>query len=216
MGEINYSGVGLSLPKRQEHTVAIMMILEWQDVSVDAYERVNDAMGIRSDADAPEGLIEHVAALTEDDELVIVDLWESAEALDRFVQTRLGPAIERLELPQSEARIAEVHNHRAGAAGEGNVLILVEVPDASTDDYDAMARSMPSHADDGHQPWHLHTAATDGENVVVVDMWASEEAFGQFAQDEIVPAAQQAGVTGIDHRALRVHNRIRGRATVTP
>jgi heme-degrading monooxygenase HmoA len=193
----------------------VLMILEWEGVGVDDYERVNEAMGIRSDADAPDGLVEHVAGLTENDELVIVDLWESAEKLDAFFQTRLGPAIQQLELPEREARVAQVHNHQPGTADEGNVLILIEVEDAGTETYDAMASTMPAHADDGPgHPGHVHIAATDGTSLIVADLWPSEDAFGQFAEEQVGPAAQQAGVTDMDQQALRVHNRIRGAAAV--
>ena len=196
--------------------MAILMILEWQGVTTDDYARVNETIGIHSNADAPDGLIEHICALTDDDELVIADLWESEEKLGTFFETRLGPAIHQLELPESQPRIAPVHNHEPGTASEGNTLILIEVEGASTDDYDAMRATMPSHADDspGH-PGHVHIAATDGNSVIVADLWPSPEAFGQFAQDEIGPAAQKAGVTDFDQRTLRVHNRIRGRSAIS-
>ena len=193
--------------------MAVLMILEWQDVTTSDYERVNETIGIRGDADAPDGLIEHVAALTEDDEMVIVDLWESEAALGRFIETRLAPAIKQLGLPESEPRLAHVHNHQRGTAGEGNTLILIEVEDATTADYDAMTGSMPAHAEDGPgHPGHVHIAATDGNSLLVADLWPSPEAFGQFAQEQVGPAAQKAGVTTMDQRTLRVHNRIRGRS----
>jgi hypothetical protein len=190
--------------------MAVMMILEWQGVSADDYARLNDTLGIHGDADAPPGLVEHVAALTDDDELVICDVWESDEALGSFFDERLGPAIHQLGLSEPAHRRADVHNHRPGNASEANVLILIEAPGMTTGDYNAMAGTMPSHAEDASQPWHVHIAAADDDGVVVADLWASPEEFGQFAQDEIIPAAQQAGVAGIDHRVLRVHNRIRG------
>jgi hypothetical protein len=34
--------------------MAVLMILDWQGVSTDDDDRVNEVMGIRSDADAPE------------------------------------------------------------------------------------------------------------------------------------------------------------------
>jgi hypothetical protein len=49
---------------------------------------------------------------------------------------------------------------------------------------------------------------------LVADLWPSPEAFGQFAQEQVGPAAQRAGVTSMNQRTLRVHNRIRGRSAV--
>src|SRR6476660_8804670 len=102
--------------------MAVLMILEWEGVTPEQYKQVNDEMGIRSEADAPEGLIEHIAALTDDDELVIADLWESDQALGKFFESRLAPALRKLEMPQSQPRILPVHNHQRGTASEGNVL----------------------------------------------------------------------------------------------
>jgi hypothetical protein len=111
--------------------VAIMMILEWEGVSPEQYARVNETMGIASDADAPDGLISHVAAIDEHGEMAIVDLWESEQALGSFVENRLGPALAEAGIPQSQPRIHPVHNQMHSPV-EGNVLILIEVDDTST------------------------------------------------------------------------------------
>jgi heme-degrading monooxygenase HmoA len=195
--------------------MAILMILEWEGVSPQEYEQVNEEMGIRSDADAPEGLIEHVAALTDEGELVIADLWESEQALGTFFESRLAPAIRKLGLPESQPRMVPVHSHIPGTASQGNTLILIELEGATTDDYDAMAAEMPAHAADGPgHPGHVHIAGSDGKTLYVADLWPSAEAFGQFAQEQVGPAAAKADVSSMKQRALKVHNRIRGRARV--
>jgi hypothetical protein len=192
----------------------IMMILDWQDVTTDQYDRVNEVMGILSDDDAPDGLIEHTAAVNEDGSLVIVDLWESPEQLQKFVGERLIPAVEQVGIPQSEPRVMPVHNTIEGAGSEGNVLILIEV-EADTDVYDNMAGDMDAHADPATHPVHIHAAATDGTSVVVADLWESEEEFGRFAQEQIGPAAAKHGVEGVAPRSAQVHNRLRGRSRAT-
>jgi heme-degrading monooxygenase HmoA len=195
--------------------MAVLMIFEAEGATSEQYAQLNEELGIRSDADAPEGLIEHVAALTDDDQLVVVDLWESEQALGRFFESRLGPALHKLELPEAQPRIMPVHNHQPGTASEGDFLMLIEVEGATTDDYDAMSSEMPAHAADGPgHPGHLHIAASDGSGLMVADLWPSPEAFGKFAQEQVGPAAAKAGVTEIQPRVMRVHNRIRGRARV--
>jgi heme-degrading monooxygenase HmoA len=196
--------------------MAIMMILESQDATTEDYARLNDTMGLHSDADAPDGLIEHIAALTDDEQLVVVDVWESEEALGAFFETRLGPAIKQLGLPQAQPRMAHVHNHQKGSAAEGNTLILIDVEGGTTDQYDAMSGSMEAHREGGPgHPGHVHVAASDGKSLLVADLWPSPEAFGKFVQEQVGPAAQKAGVTAMDQRTLTVHNRIRGRSAVT-
>jgi hypothetical protein len=53
----------------------------------------------------PAGLISHVAAIDEDGELTIVDLWESEGALGRFVERRLSPAMAEVGVPEAQPRI---------------------------------------------------------------------------------------------------------------
>ena len=53
----------------------------------DAVQKVLDMAGNR-----PDGLILHTAAETSSGEVQIVDVWESNEAIDAFVQQRLMPA----------------------------------------------------------------------------------------------------------------------------
>ncbi len=190
--------------------MAVMMILDWEGVTPEQYAQVNDTMGIHSDADAPDGLISHIAAIDESGELTIVDLWESEAALGRFYETRLGPALAEVGIPESQARTHPVHNAMHGS-GEANVLILIEVDDTGTDVYDRMAADMPEHTGDpSGYPWLQHSVATDGNGFVVADVWASEEAFGAFAEQRIGPAAQKHGMGPMRMKTLKVHNHLRG------
>jgi hypothetical protein len=98
-----------------------------------------------------------------------------------------------------------VHKELHGSAAEGNVLILIEVDDTSTDVYDRMAAEMPEHtgAASGY-PWLQHSVATDGDGFVVADLWPSEAAFGGFAEQRIGPAAQKHGMGPMRLKTLKV------------
>ncbi len=50
--------------------------------------------------------------------------------------------------------------------------------------------------------------------MLIVDLWDSVESFGAFAQTQIAPAAGDLE-SAIEPRFVPVHNRIRGRATVS-
>ena len=71
--------------------MAVLMMLEVPGGTVEQYERANEIMGIKGDADAPEGLISHVAART-DEGIVIADVWASEGDLERFFEERAGAA----------------------------------------------------------------------------------------------------------------------------
>lgn len=65
-----------------------------QDVPIDAafYGRITDRLG----RDVPPGLILHLAVERPEGGLRYVDVWESKEACERFVDARLHPVVHRL------------------------------------------------------------------------------------------------------------------------
>jgi Ni,Fe-hydrogenase maturation factor len=197
--------------------MAVMMIMDSPEATTDQYDKTNEILGIIGDENAPEGLIQHVAA-SDGNGLVIVDVWESAEAFGRFME-RVGPAAEEAGLggPVGDPPPPmQVHNRLTGQGSGPNVLILIDADGLTTDQYDQMASRMPAHADAGSDgPWFAHTAATRDGGIVVADVWDSPEAFGRFAEEQIGPAAQEAGMGPIEPRMLPVHNVITGRARVT-
>lgn len=57
----------------------------------------------------PDGQIAHIEAIT-DDGAQIIDVWESAEAYERFMQERLGPIFAAAGMPPIDTpRMLEVH-----------------------------------------------------------------------------------------------------------
>jgi hypothetical protein len=192
--------------------MSVLMLAEWEEASPDQYDRVNEVMGITGDSNAPDGLISHVAAICEDGGLLIADVWESPEALNAFFTERLSGALREVGIAEAKPRVLPLHNHSRGR-GEPNVVMLIEM-DATTDTYDKMRAEMPAHAGDGHShPAYSHTVATDGDKLVVVDLWASPEEFQQFAEEQIGPAAAKQGGGGIHAKSYRVHNTITGKTT---
>ena len=197
--------------------MAILMILDWQGVTADDYDRVRELMGIRSDADAPEGLLVHTAAVEDSGDVLVADVWESEAALGRFTQTQMMPAIQEAGLPAAEPRIFTVHNRLRGKSPDASVLTIVELEGATTNDYDRLAAEMPDEHTDGSHPSHEHVAASDGETLIVVDQWPSLEAFNAFVGSKVANAAETTGadLSSMRVRTPKLHNRIRGEARTT-
>jgi heme-degrading monooxygenase HmoA len=191
--------------------VAIVMRMEIPGGTIEQYEQINDALGIEGDETAPDGLILHMAGLSEDG-FLIVDAWESQEKLDAFFQSGgLGAALADANVPQVQPDIHQLHNIIPKGGGDhAGVIMEIEV-EGDTDLYDDMLTKMPSHAggDEAH-PVHAHIAAvTDDGKMYIVDLWESAEAFAAFAEEEIAPAAE--GRMGeVQPKFAPVHNVIRG------
>jgi hypothetical protein len=95
--------------------MAIVMVLEVPGASTEQYDQVNEAIGVYSSADAPDGLISHVCAVT-DKGLVICDVWSSQEELESFIESKIGPAMLKAGLYPDPPRFGQLH-HQLGKRG---------------------------------------------------------------------------------------------------
>jgi len=191
--------------------MAIMMILELDDATTDDYDAVNEAMGI-DENNLPQGLISHAAGPMDGGGLLLVDVWESEDDLNRFFSEQAGPALEQVGVSAKQPDIHQVHNHIPQGSGlHPNVIILVESEGFGADDYDAVTGQMDAHAGDGSDhPAVTHIAALrDDGSMVLVDIWESPEAANAFLEQQVGPAAASAGadVSKMDVRSVPVHNR---------
>jgi len=58
----------------------------------------------------PQGAIMHTASFDDAGDAHVADVWASPEALNNFVNTRLGPAMQKLNIPTPEVMVYPVHN----------------------------------------------------------------------------------------------------------
>ena len=84
------------------------MLMEWTGVTKDQYNQVIRILDLDKNPGA--GGIFHVAGFTAG-MLHVLDVWESQEAFDRFIQEKLGRALQEvgMSLPQ-RPKVVPVHN----------------------------------------------------------------------------------------------------------
>ena len=78
--------------------MAAALILEFEGVTLEHYNAVNDALGIdpgTGSGDWPDGLVSHSAGLNEDGHLVVMEVWDTPEHQARFMEERLAEALEK-------------------------------------------------------------------------------------------------------------------------
>jgi hypothetical protein len=90
------------------------------------------------------------------------------------------------------------------------VAVILDFPGATLEQYDQVVAAMgftPGGAAPPGALFHWVTATDDG--IRVTDVWESQEAFEQFAQEKIGPITQQVGFEGPPQTTiLPVHNHL--------
>jgi hypothetical protein len=81
-----------------------VLILEFRDADPALYDAVNEKLGLNQETgegDWPDGLTMHLGAEHADGNgLTVVEVWESREAQDAFMTSRLGPALGQAGAPE--------------------------------------------------------------------------------------------------------------------
>src|SRR3954470_8267368 len=99
--------------------MADALILELDGVGAEEYERVNGHLGIdmqSGEGNWPEGLLMHTAA-TKPGGLVIYEIWASQADQERFMEGRLGRALQEggIEEPPSRMEwLGHLNHHDLG------------------------------------------------------------------------------------------------------
>jgi hypothetical protein len=81
--------------------MSVVMIMEWPGVTKEQYEQTRKL--VKWETDIPQGAMFHVATF-DDKGLRVVDLWQSAEAFQSFVDKRLMPGVQQAGI-QGEPKV---------------------------------------------------------------------------------------------------------------
>jgi hypothetical protein len=88
--------------------MAVMMTMEWPGVSAAQYDELKRITNFENEW--PDGGMFHVAAL-DGDVLRVVDVWQSAEQFQAFVDSRLTPTVQQLGITtQPSVSVLPAHN----------------------------------------------------------------------------------------------------------
>jgi len=86
------------------------------------------------------------------------------------------------------------------------ILMLIEVPNTSTETYDR-ANEIASVNDEVPEGLISHVAAVEGDTLVVADVWESEAALNRFFEERLGAALAETGMDA-QPRIFPVHNHI--------
>jgi hypothetical protein len=87
--------------------MATVMTMHWPEVTKEKYDQVR--RDVNWEGDVPKGAKFHVAWFG-DDGLRVVDLWDSREDFEAFVQQRLTPGVQRAGI-EGQPRVEYAPSH---------------------------------------------------------------------------------------------------------
>lgn len=87
--------------------MASVMQMRWEGITPDQYDALRPV--VRWETDYPEGAVFHVAWF-DGGGINVIDVWDSPEQFDRFMQDRLGPAVQQLGIEgQPDIKWSDAH-----------------------------------------------------------------------------------------------------------
>ncbi len=98
--------------------MSVVLILELPGMTPEIYGAINERMGFP--AEVPQGLLTHIAAV-EDAGMRFVDVWESEQQFERFLEEELLPAMGEIDAEGvvSPPRVAQLALHDRWSRPEG-------------------------------------------------------------------------------------------------
>ncbi len=97
------------------------LILEFEGVTEAEYDAVNEKLGLSpktGEGDWPDGMLAHAAGLRDDGLFVVTEVWDTPEHQARFMEGRLGQALEQAGVPAPVAvSWIELIAHHAPGSG---------------------------------------------------------------------------------------------------
>ena len=108
--------------------MAVAMFMHWPGITANQYDAVMARLEL--DANPAAGGILHLAALT-DEGLEVCDVWQTEQAFHGFLEHRLLPVAEELELEgEPEVRLVPLHNLFAADADMIDRIGVTSLPAA--------------------------------------------------------------------------------------
>ena len=97
--------------------MAIFAIFTGKGITKKMYESLRPE--VNWEKNNPAGALFHACSFDDKGDLRVVDVWESAEAMNQFVATRLQPAMKKLQIPPPAVEVFPLHNMNLYPAADG-------------------------------------------------------------------------------------------------
>ena len=90
------------------NSMAILAIFYGQGFTKDMYEKLRGE--VQWEKKLADGAVFHAAGFDAAGDIHVADVWQSQEAMDSFVGSRLAPAFQKLNIPMPKVEVYPAHN----------------------------------------------------------------------------------------------------------
>jgi heme-degrading monooxygenase HmoA len=111
-GEARFADVHNHLPGAGTEPV-VLVVIESDAFTPDLYDALTAEMPAHTTESHPS--VAHVAATTADGGMIFVDVWDSEESFNQFVESQIVATSGGADMPPLEPRFYAVHNRMTGA-----------------------------------------------------------------------------------------------------
>jgi hypothetical protein len=102
------------IPNIRKCDMAILGIFSGDGFTKQKYDELRKEVGW--DQNPPTGVLLHSAGLDNSGNIHVADVWESEQDLNNFINSRLKPVMEKINLPMPKGEIFPIHNLSAFSA----------------------------------------------------------------------------------------------------
>jgi hypothetical protein len=177
------------------------MRMQWDGVTPARYDEVRRT--VKWDSDPAEGGLLHEAWFV-GDQLNVCDVWETPDAFNTFVETRLMPGVAQVGIDgQPKVEILPVHNWQVERPLVPDAV--VEEEEMPADAYLALEAEV-GWKDVPPTGGISHVAARDGDIMRLVTAWEKEADHFTFEAERILPAAAALGFPEQDAPEPQFHH----------
>jgi hypothetical protein len=93
-----------------------------------------------------------------------------------------------------------------------SIVMFLEVPGATTDQYDRVNEIMGIHGPEDEPEGLLsHVCAANDDGLLICDVWRSQQELDDFIQSRVAPAMKEVGAHPSPPRLAELHNQLGSR-----
>jgi hypothetical protein len=183
--------------------MAVVFMMDFAGGSADDYDWVMEQMALGGRP--PAHALFHAAGAHETGWRVW-DVWETADAFERFAKEKIGPLTSQRGMPEPAIRRLDVAEVRRGAEAPITFMQFLGLPGLDAEGFAALDRQVVGAERTAPDGCVFHVNGAMGDDWFVLDGWTDKGVRDRFLDEHVRPVMQDKGMAPTESQELAVHN----------